>query len=83
MSETFTDKVKRWWFNMRKRFLWRIVKSCVQRIDKMTCGAFMAYSWSVDDVTDFNVIAERSLPTCHVFGTRVEYYERGEHDGES
>ena len=78
MSESFTDKVKRWWFNLRERFLWRIVKSCVQRIDKMNCGAFLAFSWGVDEVTDYHVIAERSLENCHVYGTRVEYYEKQE-----
>lgn len=78
MSESFTDKVKHWWFNLRERFLWSIVKRCVQRIDKMNCGAFMAFSWGVDEFTDYHVIAERSLSNCHVYGTRVEYYEKQE-----
>ena len=74
MRESLTVKFKRWWFNLRERFLWRIVKNCVQRIDKMNCGAFMAFSWGVDEITDYHVIAERSLENCHVYGTRVEYY---------
>lgn len=78
MSESFTDKVKRWWFNVRERFLWSIVKRCVQKIDKMNCGAFMAFSWGGDEFTDYHVIAERSLSNCHVYGTRVEYYEKQE-----
>lgn len=81
MSESFTDKVKRWWFNVRERFLWSIVKRCVQRIDKMNCGAFMAFSWGVDEITDYHVIAERSLENCHVYGTRVEYYGKQDDEG--
>ena len=81
MKPSFRDRAKLWWFNVRERFLWCIVKRCVQRIDKMNCGAFMAFSWAVDDVTDYHVIAERSLENCHVFGTRVDYYdEDGERD---
>ena len=75
MKPRFRDKVKMWWFNVRERFLWIIVKRCVQRIDQMNCGAFLAFSWGIDDVTDYHVIAERHLENCHVYGTRVDYYD--------
>lgn len=74
MKPRFRDKVKMWWFNVRERFLWIIVKRCVQRIDRMNCGAFLAFSWGIDDVTDYHVIAERSYDWGHVYGTRVERY---------
>lgn len=74
MKPSFRDRAKLWWHNTRERFLWSIVKRCVQRIDKMNCGAFLAFSWAIDNETDYHVIAERCLPTCHVYGTRVHYY---------
>ena len=77
MKPSIRDRVKLWWFNVRERFLWRIIKRCVQRIDKISCGAFMAFSWGVDEVTNYHVIAERSLSNCHMYGTRVDYYDKG------
>lgn len=32
-------------------------------------------AWAIDDVTDYHVIAERHLENCHVYGTRVDYYD--------
>ena len=75
MKPRFMDKAKLWWLNVRERFLWSIVKRCVQRIDQMNCGAFLAFSWAIDEVTDYHVIAERSYPDCHVFGTKVTWYD--------
>lgn len=76
MKPSFRDKVVKWWSDLRDRVLWSIVKRCVQHIDKMNCGVFMAFTWGTDEVTTFHVIAERSLPDCHVFGTRVRYYDK-------
>ena len=75
MKQSFMDRAKLWWHNTRERFMWSIVKRCVRRIDKMNCGAFLAFSWAIDDVTDYHVIAERHLENCHVYGTLVDYYD--------
>ncbi len=75
MKPSFGYRAKLWWHNTQEHFMWSIVKRCVQRIDKMNCGAFLAFSWVIDDVTDYHVVAERHLDNCHVYGTRVDYYD--------
>lgn len=75
MPERFTDKVRRKWTEIREKTLQRVFKWAIERYDKLNNGAFMAFSWGIDDVTDYHVIAERSYPDHNVYGTRVTWYE--------
>lgn len=75
MPERFTDRIRRKWTEFRVKALRCIFKFAIERYDKLSGGAFMAYSWGVDDVTDYNVIAERSYPDHHVYGTEVTWYD--------
>lgn len=75
MPERFADKVRRRWTELREETLQRIFKLAIERYDELNGHAFMAFSWGVDDVTDYHVIAERSYSDHHVYGTRVTWYE--------
>ena len=70
---------------MRHRFriallaiLKQIIKHCVRMYDYLNYSTFMCLSWGADDVTDYHVIAERSYPHMHIFGTKIDRYENNE-----
>ena len=75
MPERFRDKVSRKWKKFRLDALKRIFKWAIEQYDKLHNGAFMAFSWGIDDVTDYHVIAERSYPDHNIYGTRVTWYD--------
>lgn len=85
MPERFKDKVSRKWKEFRMNALKSIFKWAIEHYDKLNDGAFLAFSWGIDEVTDYHVIAERSYPYHHVYGTTVEVYKseppKEEHDG--
>ena len=60
MPERFEDKVSRKWEELRMNALKRIFKWAIEQYDKLHNGAFLAFSWGIDEVTDYHVIAERS-----------------------
>ena len=55
----------------------RIIFWSVHKLDVLQYGAFMALSWGYNEFTDYHVIAERHHENCHVYGTKVEYYNNG------
>lgn len=75
MHERFADKVYRKWKELRMDAMKRIFKWAIEQYDKLHNGAFLAFSWGIDDVTDYHVIAERSYPDHNVYGTIVTWYE--------
>lgn len=75
MPERFMDRIRRKWTEFRIKALQRIFKWAIERYDRLSVGAFMAFSWGVDETTDYHVIAERSYPDHHVFGTKVTWYD--------
>ncbi len=75
MPERFTDKIRCKWTELRTECLKRIFKWAIERYDKLSTGEFMAFSWGIDEITDYHVIAERSYPDHNVFGTRVIWYD--------
>ena len=75
MAESLPDRLRRKWSEARIKVAKWIIRKSVEWLDRLQVGAFMAYCWALDEVTDYNVIAERSYPNCHVYGTRVEYYD--------
>lgn len=64
--------------NVQLAILKRIIKYCVRRYDYLNYSTLMCLSWGADDVTDYHVIAERSYPHMHIFGTKIERYENSE-----
>lgn len=82
MPERFVDKVRRKWTERRKDALQRVFKWAIERYDELNDGTFMAFSWGIDDVTDYYVIAERSYLDHNVYGTRVTWYETELPEGE-
>lgn len=76
MDESLLAKVRREWTELVKKFLWAVVKAAIKKLDVLGYDGFMAYSFTGDERTTYHVIAERHLDICHVFGTKVEYYER-------
>ena len=75
MPERFMDRIRRKWTEFRAKALQRIFKWAIERYDRLSVGVFMAFSWGVDETTDYHVIAERSYPDHHVFGTKVTWYD--------
>lgn len=75
MPERFEDKVSRKWKELKMNAIKRIFKWAIEQYDKLNNRAFMAFSWGIDDVTDYYVIAERSYPDHNVYGTRVTWYK--------
>ena len=82
MPERFGNKVSRKWKDLKMNAVKRIFKWAIEPYDKLNNGAFMAFSWGIDDVTDYHVIAERSYPDHNVYGTRVTWYETEPPKGE-
>ena len=80
MKEPWWDGVKRRWREWRIKALWWVVRKAVRRIDVLQWGVFMAYSWGYDEVTDYNVLAERHLENCHVYGTKVTFYDENKEE---
>lgn len=76
MKERLIDRIKRRIREMRDARYKRIIRKYVQKHDRINYYAFMAYSWGVDEITDYHVIAERSYPDHHVFGTEVTWYNK-------
>lgn len=75
MPERLADKIFRKWEKLRAESLKRIFKWAIEQYDKLSVGEFMAFSWGVDETTDYHVVAERSYPDHNVYGTRVTWYE--------
>ena len=57
---------------LRRAILKHIIKYCVRKYDKLCQDDFMTLSWGADNVTDYHVIAERSYPNKHIWGTYVD-----------
>ena len=74
MKERLIDRIKREIREVRDERYKRIIRKYVEKHDKINYRSFMAYSWGVDEVTDYHVIAERSYPDHHVYGTKVTWY---------
>lgn len=74
MRERLMDRIRRKWTEFRIKALQRIFKWAIARYDRLMVGTFLAFSWGIDDVTDYHVIAERSYRDHHVFGTKVTWY---------
>ena len=75
MRERLPDKLRRKWGELKIRVAKWLIRKSVQWLDNLQVKSFMAYSWPLDEVTDYYVIAERSYQNCHVYGTKVEYYD--------
>lgn len=75
MSERILDKIKRLWLEYRIRIVKNRIKKNVRKLDLLNNGAFMAFCWGVDEVTDYHVLAERSYPDHHVYGTEVTRWQ--------
>ena len=75
MPERLTDMIRRKWTEFRITALQRIFKWAIERYDRLSVGTFLAFSWGIDEVTDYHVIAERSYSDRHVFGTKVTWYD--------
>ena len=71
MRERLPDRLRRKWHDIKVKFAKWLIRKSVQWYDNLNEKAFMAYSWPLDEVTDYCVIAERSYKNCHVFGTKV------------
>ena len=80
MPESLPDCLRRKWSEARIKIAKWIIRKSVEWYDRLEHGAFMAYCWGLDEVTDYNVIAERSYPDCHIYGTRVDYYDDAKRD---
>ena len=76
MPEKLKDKICRKWLEIRTFFLQIIFKWAIEQYDKLNVGEFLAYSWGIDEVTDYHVIAERSYNDHNVYGTRVTWYDK-------
>ena len=75
MPERFEDKVSRKWEELRMNALKSIFKWAIEQYDKLHDGEFLAFSWGIDEVTDYHVIVERSYLDHRVYGTTVEWYK--------
>ena len=78
MRERLSARLRRKWHEAKGSIAKWIIRKAVQWYDRLNEKAFMAYCWALDDVTDYHVLAERSYQNCHVYGTKVEYYDAPE-----
>lgn len=78
MKERLFERIKRQSRKRYEKFLKWIIRKAVQKHDDLNYQAFLAYSWGRDEVTDYVVLAERSYPELHVYGTKVERLVNGE-----
>lgn len=76
MKERLIDRIRRVIRETRDKRYKRIIRKYVEKHDKIGNYAFMAYSWGVDEITDYHVTAERSYPDHHVFGTEVTWFNK-------
>ena len=76
MKERLIDFIRRKIREARGRRYKRIIRKYVEKNDKINNYAFMAYSWGVDEVTDYHILAERSYPDHRVYGTEVTWYNK-------
>lgn len=83
MKERLIDRIKREFREMRIERLKRIIRNAVEKMDDLDYHAFMAYTWSRDEVNSYRVIADRYYPDREIHGTKVTYYDEdgGEEDG--
>jgi ADP-glucose pyrophosphorylase len=76
MKERLIDRIRRAIREARDKRYKRIIRKYVEKHDKIGNYAFMAYSWGVDEITDYHVVAERSYPDHRVYGTEVTWYNK-------
>lgn len=58
MQEKIAVRICRKWADFRRHLLKSIFKLSIERYDALSLGSFMAFSWGLDDVTDYHVIAK-------------------------
>ena len=82
MKERLIERVKRAIRNKRKQIVKCVIRVAVKRLDVLNNSVFMVYFWSADGVTTYHVLAERSYPDYHIYGTRVDVLKKvgGEKD---
>ena len=78
MKEPWWSSVRRRWHELRMAITRRMIFWLIHTYDVLGYGAFMAMTYSYDEHTDYHVIAERYHEKCHVYGTKVEYYDKEE-----
>lgn len=78
MVERPIDKFRRKVHEFHERIVKLVIRKAVRKLDELNYGAFMDYTFEGDERTTYHVIAERHLANCHVYGTRVEYYDEGD-----
>ena len=76
MKERLIDRIRRKILEARDKRYKQIIRKYVEKHDKINGYAFMAYSWGVDEVTDYHILAERSYHDHHVLGTEVTWYNK-------
>ena len=76
MKEKWKDKLRRIICEKYDKFLKWIIREAVEKHDDLSKRAFLAYTWGRDEVTDYHVLAERSYPDTHIYGTKVDHYEK-------
>lgn len=81
MKERLIDRIKREFREIRIERLKRIIRNAVEKMDDLGYHAFMAYTWSRDEVNSYRVIADRYYPDREIHGTKVTYYD--DEDGEA
>ncbi len=75
MKEPLISKIKRKWTEWRIDILKRIIKWAVAKVDDLEVGTFLAFSWSRDEHTAYNILAERFYDWGYVYGTKTIRYE--------
>lgn len=78
MRERLPDRLRRRWGELKTKVAKWLIRKSVQWLDNLHEKAFLAYSWGLDEVTHYHVLAERFYQTCHVYGTKVEHYDAPE-----
>ena len=77
MKERLSERIKRKTRERYDKLLKWIIRKAVQKHDDLNYGAFLAYSWGRDEVTDYHVIAERCYGDIYVYGTHVKRWVDG------
>ena len=57
---------------MLLRMLKWFIRKSIELYDRIE--PFRTYSWGIDEITDYNIIVERSYPDRHEYGTQIIYY---------
>ena len=76
MMEPFTLRIKRRFHEWQERVLRWSIRKLVRWYDVLNSEAFMALSLAYDEHIDYHIIAERSYDDHHIYGTKVDFYER-------